>query len=175
MKVFYPREHHYRNLLQDELRVKPNQFRAFVDFVHKNFNELEPITPMTVVKKNDCPVRDEETAGKYLFQMQKNRLLSLKSVFSHGKCYFIGCTPEHEAMFKRKGLEGWVGMKATEFLHRRPLLGGLVLQRIYRYEEYGEPLFPFLATLAGSSTVRSAVLQPQQSWILRLLRASIIS
>jgi hypothetical protein len=129
-----------------KLEVKSHKFRAFVDFVHENFSEGIPITPKEIVKMQNCPVRDEETASKYLSSMQKARL-HLKSIITHGKVYFIGCTPEEEAALKRIGFEGWAGEKTTEFFRKRRLFGRIILERIYRFQEYGEPLFPNLAMM----------------------------
>ena len=61
-------------------------------------------------------------------------------MYAQGKVYLKGCTHEEEAAFKRMGFEGWVGVKVTEFLRRHRLVGRLILERIYRFQEYGEPL-----------------------------------
>ena len=70
MKVFDGLAGRWRTLRKNP-GVRPNRFRAFVDFVHNKFGERYPITARSVVKMGDCPIRDEETAGKYLQIMQE--------------------------------------------------------------------------------------------------------
>jgi len=135
--------------------IKPHKFRAFVDFVNKEFGEFDPINPRITVQRKECPVRDEETASKYLFTMQRWGLLSLKSIYSNGKVYFKGCSLEQEINIRRRGLEGWVGLRISDFLNRHPLMGAVLIRRLYEHVEYGEVLFPnihrFFPALASNS------------------------
>lgn len=126
--------------------VRGDKFKLFVEFVLARFNQYELITPKDVVSIEDCPVKDQETASKYLGQMMKAGV-HLKERYTNGKVYFLGCTPEEDAALKRAGFEGWMGVKMEEFFGRRHLVGRIVLERAYRFLEYGDPPFPILAKM----------------------------
>lgn len=126
--------------------VREDEFKLFVEFVLARFHQYELITPKDVVSIKDCPVKDQETASKYLSRM-KIVGVHLKERYTHGKVYFLGCTPEEDAAFKRAGFEGWMGVKTEELFQRRHLAGGIVLERVYRFLEYGDPPFPVLAKM----------------------------
>jgi hypothetical protein len=125
--------------------AKLDKFKRFVEFVQTKCREDKRITPKKIVSKEDCPVKDQETAKEYLDLMMKTGF-DLKSKYrTTRKEYFLGCTPEEDARAKRKGFEGWMGLNTAEFFQRHILAGSIVLERVYRLMEYGDPPFPVLA------------------------------
>ena len=126
--------------------VNEETFKLFVEFIGRRFSLHKPFNAADLVAFEDCPTKDPDTARKYLSEMQKAKL-HIKSTYPHGKLHFLGCTPEEDVAFKRAGFESWVGLRTEEFLSGHPNVGKVVLERLFKYHEYREPLFPFLAKM----------------------------
>lgn len=157
MRVYDRLEKRWKSVECTDFR--PNKLRRFVEFVFRNYDKYKPIQPADVVEKRGCSVRDPEVASKYLELMQRVGLLHLKSIYTHGKVWFIGCTQEEEDAAKRAGLESWVGIRVEEFMWGHRFVGDFILRRIYRFIEYGEPLLRVLSVLE-ENTEKETELEP---------------
>jgi hypothetical protein len=145
-RIFDYFENRYR-LVVLHSDAKLDKFRRFVEFVQTECKEDKRITPKKVVSIEDCPVKDQETAKDYLDLMEKAGLHLKSKHTTPRKVYFLGCTPEEDARAKRTGFEGWIGVKTEELFHRRQRAGKIVLERFYRFLEYGDPPLPVLANV----------------------------
>lgn len=124
--------------------VNRKKLQELVTFILKNYEKHDMMTIKELSEDPNCPTKCKKTLRKHLALMQKHGIHGLKTRYSNSREFFKGCNPQETEIIMRESFEGFMGVSVTEFLHKRPLIGRFLLERMYRHKDYGTPIFPRL-------------------------------